>query len=223
MRVYFVMDIMNGIVVRAYRGERERYRPISEFSEVVRSDDPLEVVECVRPRYLYVADIDRIEGRGDNLEIVKMLSRYRDVIADCGFRKPDELVNLTFTPVLGTETFDVRLLEDVDIPVFVSLDLIEGRPMNTEFELREVMDVLNSFDLLGVIVLTLDRVGSCSLDLETLGEVMELSDNPVLLGGGVSGYEDLLILKDMGCYGVLIATSVHKRSIDLDIIRRGHV
>ncbi len=223
MRVYFVIDIMNGIVVRAYRGERNRYRPISEFSDIVSFDDPIEVVEFIRPRYLYVADIDRIEGKGNNFKIIERLSNDRNVIADCGFRRPEELVSLNFTPVLGTETFDVRMLEEVGIPVFVSLDLIEGRPINFKLGLEEMIELLNSFDLLGVIVLTLDRVGSCSLDLETLNRVMGLSDNPILLGGGVGNYDDLIVLKEMGCDGVLVATAVHKRSIGLDVVRRGYV
>ncbi len=224
MRVYFVVDIMNGLIVRAFRGVREGYRPISEFSRVVKSDDPMDVVEVVKPRFLYIADLDRIMGKGNNTRTIERLAeRVEHLIADCGFRSPEELEGLRFTPVLGTETFDIERLEDVRIPAFVSLDLKEGKPINRDVELEELVELLNSFDLLGVIVLTLDRVGSCSLDFETVGMVVNLSENPVFAGGGVGSLEDLVKLKEMGCEGALIATAIHNGSIGLDVVRRGEV
>lgn len=220
MRVYFVIDLMGGRVVRAYRGERERYRSIAEFSRIVTTDDPLDVLSVVRPRRVYVADLDRILGRGDNGKVLREIASRWETVADCGFRRAEELEGLNFTPVLGTETFDLR--EIGNVKAFVSLDVFEGKPLsNLGLNLREIVEYLNSFDLLGVIVLTLDRVGSGSLDLDTLGKVLDLSENPVLAGGGVGSYDDLLKLKDMGCDGALIATAVHLGKVGLDVVRKG--
>ena len=220
MRVYFVIDLMEGRVVRAYRGERERYRSIAEFSRIVTTDDPLDVLSVVRPRRVYVADLDRILGRGDNGKVLREIASRWETVADCGFRRAEELEGLNFTPVLGTETFDLR--EIGNVKAFVSLDVFEGKPLsNLGLNLREIVEYLNSFDLLGVIVLTLDRVGSGSLDLDTLGKVLDLSENPVLAGGGVGSYDDLLKLKDMGCDGALIATAVHLGKVGLDVVRKG--
>jgi len=225
MRIYFVIDILNGEVVRAFRGERKNYYPISRFSRVVDVDDPISVVEVVKPRFLYVADLDRIVGRGNNMETIEMLARkVEHMIADCGFKNSEELNGLSFTPVLGTETFDMTQLEDVQIPVFVSLDIKDGRLLsNRRLEFESLIEYLNSFSLLGIIVLTLDRVGSCSLDLKTIEKAIGLSENPVFAGGGVGSIEDLMKLKEIGCKGALIATAVHNGSIGLDLVRKGYI
>ncbi len=226
MRIYFVMDILDGKVVRALGGEREKYYSISEFSKIVGEDDPIRVVEIIKPRYLYVADLNRIMGKGTNTRIIEMLaSRVEHLIADCGFKKAEELEGLNFTPVLGTETFDVTQLENIDIPVFVSVDIKRGRLLDAsgKFEFESLIEYLNSFDLPGVIVLTLDKVGTRSLDLNTIEKAVELSENPVFAGGGVGSVDDLIKLKEIGCRGALIATAVHIGSIGLDVVRRGYI
>ena len=223
MRMFFVIDLMGGLVVRAFKGERESYRPIGEFSKVVNSSNPIDVVKSIEPRYLYVADLDRILGRGDNLEVIETLGNEVDhLIADCGFRSADELGDVDFTPVLGTETFDLLELEKVEVPAFVSLDMKGGRLMSVrKFELKEALEFLNSFDLPGVIALSMDRVGTQSLDFETIERVVSASDNPVFVGGGISSVEDLMRLKEMGCEGALISTAIHTKSIDVEVVRRG--
>ena len=225
MQIYFVIDILNGEVVRAFRGERKNYYPISRFSKVVGVDDPIGVVEVVKPKFLYVADLDRITGRGNNTRTIEILaSKVKHLIADCGFKSPEELNGLRFTPVLGTETFDMAQLEEVRIPVFVSLDIKEGRLLsNSNLKFESLIEYLNTFSLLGLIVLTLDRVGSCSLDLKTIEKAVDLSENPVFAGGGVGSIEDLRRLKEIGCRGVLIATAVHNGSIGLEVVRKGYI
>ena len=225
MQIYFVLDLLDGKVVRAFRGERKSYYPISRFSKIVDVDDPIGVVDVVKPKFLYVADLDRIMGNGNNTETIEMLAERVDhLIADCGFRNPEELNGLRFTPVLGTETFDLARLEYVEIPVFVSLDIKDGRLLsNRNFEFGNAIEYLNTFSLLGVIVLTLDRVGSCSLDLKTIEKAIDLSENPVFAGGGVGSIEDLHRLKEIGCEGTLIATAVHNCSIGLDVVRNGYI
>ncbi len=71
MRCIFVLDIFNGAVVHAVRGEREHYQPIDGYSHVVTTSDPLRVLEEIRPREVYVADLNRLTGRGDNLQIIE--------------------------------------------------------------------------------------------------------------------------------------------------------
>ena len=224
MRIYFVIDILNGEVVRAVRGEREKYIPIHLFSEIVNGSDPFEVLDAVKPRYLYVADLDRIMGKGSNIKTIEKLNADH-IIADCGFKDVDDLENLNFTPVLGTETFDITKLESVD-DVFVSVDLKDRKLLDASNSFRdwiEALEFLNSFELLGVIILTLDRVGTGSLDIELLAKAVEISTNPIFAGGGVKDLEDLLKLKEIGCGGALISTAVHTKSVPIDIVRRGYI
>lgn len=218
MRVYFVMDLKDGIAVRGKGGEREKYYPISQRSVAVTSSNPLEVVEQLRPRFLYVADLDRIEGRGDNLELIGRLSGIvEELMADCGFRKRHEIEGLTFKPVLGTETYPVDEIID---GVYVSLDFRGGRLLGGKDEF-DVLETLNSYRLEGVIVLSIDSVGSLKHDFGLTEKVLELSENPVIAAGGIASPEELERLKELGCKGALVATAIHEGLMDAELVKRG--
>ncbi|MCS7144625.1 MAG: HisA/HisF family protein [Archaeoglobaceae archaeon] len=225
MKIVFVMDIMNGVVVLAERGERHRYRPVAEKSLIIKKSSPLEVLEEIKPRFLYVADLDKILGVGSNMAILNSISsKVEEMMADCGFRNLEELKDLSFIPVLGTETFDLTKIDKIGRECYVSLDFRDERFLDSSgrFEdFKSALEFLNSFSLKGIIVLNISRVGSGNPDFELISNVLSLSTNPVYLGGGVSGLEDLEKLKDLGCDGVLISSAIHKKAISLDLIRKG--
>ncbi|MEM2726818.1 MAG: HisA/HisF family protein [Archaeoglobaceae archaeon] len=227
MKLVFVMDIMNGIVVLAEKGERHRYKPVAEKSLIVKKSSPLEVLDEIKPRFLYVADLDRILGTGNNIKILNSLSsKVEELIADCGFRSLEELKDLSFTPVLGTETFDITKITEIDEECYISLDFRGDDFLDASGkfgDFRNALEFLNSFSLEGIIVLNLKRVGSGSPDFELLSKVLSLSQNPVYLGGGISGMRDLEKLKDLGCKGVLISTAVHKKAIPIDLVCKGFI
>lgn len=221
MKVFFVVDIKDGKVVAGKSGEREKYPPISSVSSVVNSDDAVEVVEEIKPRFLYAADLDRIMGKGNNSDtLLKLSTRVEELIADCGFRKPEELENLPFTPVVGTETFDITQL---DRKCYVSIDFKEKfLDASEKFKsYKEAVEFLNSLSLEGIIVLPIHAVGTMKTDFSILEQTLEISEHPVLLGGGISGIGDLERLKEMGCSGVLIATAIHKGRIPVSLVRKG--
>ncbi|MEM0203693.1 MAG: HisA/HisF family protein [Archaeoglobaceae archaeon] len=222
MKIFFVLDIRNGVAVHAERGEREKYRPIEEKSLILRTSDPISIVETLKPRFLYVADLDRIAGKGENLQIVEALAgKVEELIADCGFREVEELKGIKFKPVLGTETFDITR---IDRKCYVSLDFFDKFVDRSQKfrDFREAIEFLNTLELDGVIVLNVKSVGTMSVDFELVSKVVEVSQNPVLAGGGVGGLDDLKKLHEIGCKGALVATAVHKKKLPLDLIREGY-
>jgi phosphoribosylformimino-5-aminoimidazole carboxamide ribotide isomerase len=228
LKLYFVIDLLNGRVVRGVSGEREHYKPIHLESKLdLPSSNPMEVAEFIKPKNLYVADLNRILGTGNHLNVIDKLGTFvDDLIADCGFRNHQEVESLKFSPVLGTETFDIKQLERVEKTenLVVSIDILDSvMDASLSFESwQEMVEFLNSFKLKGIIILTLKRVGtSTSLDWKLLERAIEISANPIFGGGGVKSVEDLDIAKEIGCKALLISTAVHKRKISLEVIRKG--
>jgi phosphoribosylformimino-5-aminoimidazole carboxamide ribotide isomerase len=229
MRIYFVMDIMDGLVVRGAGGNRKSYKPIHRESEVLSSmnitnSEPLTVFEAIKPRYLYIADLDRIMGTGDNLNTIRNLGKRVEVIADMGFKSREEIKEIG-NPVVGTETFDIRLLEGVDTEgVTVSIDILDDLldASGSFNSWEEMLRFLNSFRLRAVILLTLRRVGTeTSPEWRLIEKAIDISDNPVFTGGGVRGMDDVERAKEIGCEGLLVATAVHRKKIPLEIVRIG--
>lgn len=224
MEIYFVMDIKDGKAVGGKSGKREDYAEVDKFSRIVRTSDPVKIVEELKPKNAYIADLDRIEKRGNNSGVIYEVSkRVERLIADQGYESIEEARGLSWTPVLGTETFDVRRLEDGDY--IVSVDVKESLLDKSGFfsRVEGLIEFLNTFRLQAIIVLPIHSVGTLSYDFSLVEKAIELSDHRVITGGGISSYKDLERLKEMGVDGVLIATAFHRGLLDPELLKIGRV
>ena len=227
-RCVFVLDLFNGSAVHAVRGEREKYQPIATKSRVVNTSDPLSILELLRPKEVYVADLDRITGSGDNLALIGEMAKKAETMADVGISSVEELelLPLDCRPVLGTETGSFDLIERASArrDVAVSVDLFGGEVLTRDPSLKvsplDLILKLNPLPIKEIILLALDRVGtSTGLDEALLRNAADISDHPILLGGGVKDGSDLDRLEELGLAGALVATAIHDGSIPLEKIR----
>ncbi len=229
MRCIYVLDILNGAVVHAVRGERSSYEPIAGFSRIVSTSEPLGILQELRPREVYVADLNLLTGRGDNLEVIKKISAVTRTMADMGISKYGDLDRLpaSVSMVLGTETASLQLIEEAarEKRVVVSIDMMKRKVLARDPELAgqtplQLLQRLNCLKLEGVILLELDRVGtSAGLDGPFLEEAAAIAKHPLILGGGVKGEEDLRTLQENGFSGALLATALHNGRIPVARVR----
>jgi len=137
--------------------------------------------------------------------------------------------------IIGTETLPSTSLVAEAIRLFgsekimVSLDL-RGDRVISGFELGALEDpvaLLREFQEAGVsqiIVLDLARVGSGEgVNMSLLKEVLRNSKAKVFVGGGVRDVKDLVALKDLGVFGVLVATALHSGKISLEELKQARL
>ena len=238
MRCIFVLDILNGAVVHAVRGERSRYEPISSFSRIVSTSRPQGIIQAIHPREVYIADLNLLTGRGkDNLAEISEISQSAGTMADIGICSAADLKRLppSVSPVLGTETASLSLITEIaraglearcSHRIVVSVDMRKRKILSSDTHLAnrdplELLSELNRLDLEAVILLELDRVGTSSgLDAAFLQRAAAASEHPLILGGGVKGKEDLQALEEMGFSGALVATAVHNGRIPVAEVQR---
>ncbi|MHC1631194.1 MAG: HisA/HisF-related TIM barrel protein [Methanotrichaceae archaeon] len=229
MRCVFVLDLFNGAVVHAVRGEREKYEPVEQSSQIVKSSDPIQILEELNPREVYVADLNRITRSGENLDLINQISKMAKTMADIGISNlyDVKLLPLDCVPVLGTETTSLDLIcEASDIrEITVSIDLFKKKVLTQDAHLQvhplELIKYLNSLAIKEIILLELDRVGtSAGLDERFLRESASLSHHDLILGGGVKDASDLDRLEKLGIKGALVATAIHNGTMPLKMIRR---
>ena len=223
MRCIYVLDILNGAVVHAVRGERSSYEPIAGFSRIVSTSEPLGILQELRPREVYIADLNLLTGRSDNLAVIKKISTLARTMADTGISKASDLDRLpaSVSPVLGTETASLQLIEEAsrEQRIVVSIDMMKRKVLARDPELAvqtplQLLQRLNALKLESVILLELDRVGtSAGLDGQFLENAVAATEHPLILGGGVKGEDDLRALQDMGFSGALLATALHNGRI----------
>ena len=229
MRCIFVLDILNGAVVHAVRGERNLYEPIAGYSKIVSSSEPLDILHELLPREVYIADLNQLMGRGENLAVIKEISGMAKTMADTGISKATDLDCLpaSVCPILGTETSPFQLMEELAPlrKIVASLDMKNRQVLARDALLAnetplQALQRLNRLPLEGVILLELNRVGTSSgLDKAFLEKALDISRHPLILGGGVKNEEDLRALEEMGFSGALVATAVHNGSVPVKWIQ----
>ena len=218
MEIIPVLDLKGGVVVRARMGQRDLYRPI--VTPLAATSDPVDVARGLRTIHpfatLYVADLDAIEGRGDNGATLRRLraqcpgvSLWVDNgIADtaAAARWLDAGIG---SLVLGSETqSDAALMRSFtdDDRVILSLDY-RGDAFQGP---REIRDAPSAWPA-RIIVMTLARVGSgAGPDLDRLAEVRRIAaGRRIYAAGGVRDAGDLAALARTNVAGALVATALH--------------
>jgi len=227
-RCILACDLKGGVVVRGVRGEREKYRPIQEYSRLVTTSEPREMIREMKPRETYIADLDRITGAGDNLGAIADISSLSLTMVDAGISREED-AKLVRTAagsiILGTETATLSLIEALQgKDVLVSIDMRQGRMMASDPALAsspsETIRRLNELELNGLILLDVARVGSGEgIDLVLLKNSVAASKHPIIVGGGVRDMRDLEQIRQAGAAGAIIASAVHSLTIPLDLLR----
>jgi phosphoribosylformimino-5-aminoimidazole carboxamide ribotide isomerase len=220
MDLILALDLMHGVVVHGKKGERSTYRPLTWG--IASSAEPAAYVRDMKPRYLYIADLDRIGGVGSHdtavLDCCRMVDRC---LVDRGSRAPgDALCAGNAVPVIGTETAGDDLLAYEG--GFLSVDIMDGRAIPRGGDPLRILEVAEEGRFEGCIILNLGSVGTESgIGSLPLGEMRRVFSRTLLYGGGVATLDDLRLLADLGFDGAIVATAVHRGAIPLELIRRG--
>ncbi|WP_292532726.1 HisA/HisF-related TIM barrel protein [Methylocystis sp.] len=224
MQIIPVIDIRNGAVMRARAGDRISYKPIS--SPLAATSAPADVVAGFmtvhRFEKMYVADLDAIEGNGDNRRDIRALTECFPALRfmiDAGAKSCDWRGVPRIDCVIGSETLcdgeSMAVAKD-DPDVILSLDFRDdvflGPPALIDCERLWPHRV---------IVMTLTRVGvRAGPDFDRLANIIaRAGDRRVYAAGGVRDGRDLARLEAIGAAGALIATALHDGSLtraDLD-------
>ena len=112
-RIIFVLDLLNGKAVHAIKGERSKYRPV-HGSVVCDSAAPLDIVSSVKPVEVYIADLDRLQNKGDNFELTGLVSEKTATMVDIGVENMGDVnkaTEISGTVVVGTETASLDLIK----------------------------------------------------------------------------------------------------------------
>jgi phosphoribosylformimino-5-aminoimidazole carboxamide ribotide isomerase len=214
------MDLQSGEVVHGKGGRRSEYAPLTwGISETA---EPRGYLQTVRPRFVYIADLDRIMGVGSHDDVVLGLSdRVDRCYLDRGCRGPEDMLNAPFiVNVVGTETGGQDLTGFSG--GFLSVDVKDGRVVPGGDDPVTILSRAEDWGFSGCILLHITAVGGeCGIDRADVEKIRSGTDLPLFYGGGVKNENDLSLLSETGFDGAIIATALHTGGVSLDHIRRG--
>ena len=226
MLVIPVLDLSRGLVVHAIKGNRKNYLPI--ISVISSSSKPEPVLSAFLKLYpfktIYIADLDAIQGTGDQSFIINQLSlifNQCEFWVDVGIKNlqnnTSQYKNNNIRLVFGSEN---KILPKSLAGIFkkkpdtiLSLDYCESGLINNSY-------LLDSTSLWPkqVIIMMLHRVGkNKGIDMGCLKNILNLSLNhDIFVAGGVKNIDDLNQLNEVSVKGALIASALHNGSITGD-------
>ncbi|OLL31488.1 phosphoribosylformimino-5-aminoimidazole carboxamide ribotide isomerase [Burkholderia sp. SRS-W-2-2016] len=236
MQVIPVLDLLDGHVVRAVRGERNAYRPIQ--SRLTAASEPLTIaralLEASGARTLYIADLGAILRRGAHLATLAELRTALpgvELWLDAGFTDYASMHTLLaqldapappsshlapLVPVFGTESLhDINALhaaQTAGLAPILSLDQRAGQLLAAA-----ALDRSPAWWPSRVIAMTLDQVGSyAGPDLASVERIRAQAParTTVIGAGGIRDRDDLAAAASSGASAWLVASALHDLQID---------
>ncbi|MET3442871.1 phosphoribosylformimino-5-aminoimidazole carboxamide ribotide isomerase [Variovorax paradoxus] len=237
-----VVDLLQGQVVRAVRGDRKSYRPI--VSALCASSDPVTVARILcdhcAARQLYVADLDALQGGAVQIDVLSDVMKalphielwldvgLADAAAGEALREQLGLFASRTVLVFGSESLRSReaLERCFDSTAKGGADAGgPGAALSLDRRDGQRLDNAGCWDAVDLwphrlIVMTLERVGSgAGPDLETLQEVRRLAPGAMVIGaGGIRSQDDLALASAAGADAWLVASALH--DLQLPRVRR---
>lgn len=220
MAIIPVIDVRGGLAVAAEGGDRQAYRRLR--TPLASTCDPVAVAKGLSARYafetLYVADLDAIEGTGENQTTISALQTalpHCQLWVDAGvstarnldaFRRQPGLTCVAGSETLQDATEFERIKGVLGARVVLSLDF-KGEMFLGDETLLARSDCWTQ----QVIAMALAAVGSQGgPDLSLVSRLVRAGDGrAVFAAGGVRNDADLEALKAAGARGVLVATALH--------------
>ena len=223
MNIIPVLDLKDGQVVHAKHGDRQNYPPIQ--SALSHSSEPFTIVKALQSlypfKYLYIADLDAIQGNGSHAAQIKNIQKYfpdLEIWLDAGFKTSEAIEawqNGKVRIVLGSESLVSidsykAMLKACRTAPILSLDFKFGHFLGPQPLINDPQLWPNE-----VIVMTLDQVGGQSgPDLAQLKVIKNLwSVAAIYAAGGIRSVDDLNTLKAQNYAGALIASALHNGKI----------
>ncbi len=236
MKIYLAVDILNGKVVQGYKGQRNIYKPLDWG--LAHSVVPCEYLEEMRPKNVYIADLNRIEGTGNNNESILACGILKDkidsAIINRGSKMPEEKMRDSsgrysdwadkLEYVVSTETCRGRQ-SDFDFEFF-SIVIKDKRAYPSGDIPEKVFEECADWNFKGGVVMNLSSVGAeDSMGGLNIEAIRKAYPHPgiLLYGGGVNSTDDLMRLKNAGYDGAIIATSIHKGRVPIELLRAGEI
>jgi phosphoribosylformimino-5-aminoimidazole carboxamide ribotide isomerase len=207
---------MRGQVVHAKLGQRNNYKPIN--SKLCESCEAIDIVTALLELYpfstLYIADIDAISGVGDNDHLIEDISlNFPDlkIWLDAGKYQS----NCKVMPVLGSESI-------VNLQSY--LNFKKNHVLSLDYNTQGAIGLIDIHELTKywsdeIICMTLNAVGSTQgVDYARLDYLIKLNSDKkppsrLYAAGGVRDIKDIEMLATMNLSGVLLASSLHNKSI----------
>lgn len=232
MKVIPAIDIMDGKVVRLYKGDPNQ--------KTIYSDDPVGMAikwEKNGADMLHIVDLDATLGIGSNMNVIKKIIENVSIPVQVagGLRNESKILEaakISKRIVLGTFAFKNRealkkLQEKLGSEkIVISVDHKEGEVVIHGWQESagiKLIDAVKEFLELGFsefLLTNVNRDGTLQgPDLVFLDHVCKL-DTHVIASGGISNLNDIKDVKAKNAFGVILGKALYENKISIEEVKK---
>ena len=229
MKIIPAIDLMEGNVVRLYRGNPDK--------KTIYSDNPVEIAkkwEAAGADMIHLVDLDATLGIGSNFEVLRNVAKSVKIpVQVAGGLRNEKIIENTLEfaqrVVIGTLAFKDKTALDKLLTVYgkkklvISVDhndgliVVNGWQETTKISL---MDAVNEFVEMGFseyLSTNISRDGTLQgPDLKSLQEINEINNVNLIVSGGISNIEDVMKVKELNPFGVILGKALYENQISIE-------
>ena len=234
MKIIPEIDLMNGEVVRLFKGDPNQ--------KTVYSNNPVEIAkkwENSGADMLHLVDLDATLGLGNNYETLKEICQNISIPVQVagGLRDVTKIANtLDFAQrvVIGTLVMQLKQSEQESIllemvsqfgkdKLVVSIDHVEGEIVthgwqkNTGLKLQDVTNEFVKDGFSEFLTTNVSKDGTLQgPDIISLKEVCQINGTNIIASGGISKLDDVQDVKKYNPYGVILGKALYEGLISIE-------
>jgi len=230
MKIIPAIDIIDGKCVRLSKGNYN--------SQITYNQNPLEVAKTYEDHgieFLHLVDLDGAKSNHIiNYSILEIIASKTNLKIDFGGGiKTENDINLAFNSganqvtcgsvaVKQPEIFCEWILNYGSEKIILGAD-VRGKYVATDGWIntsnQSIFDFINFYKNKGIETVTCTDISKDGMlegpSFKLYSKIIDAYNINLVASGGVSEYDDILKLDDMGCYGIIIGKAIYENKISL--------
>jgi len=229
MKIIPAIDLMEGKVVRLYKGDPNK--------KTIYSENPLEIAkkwESAGADMIHLVDLDATLGSGSNFDLLKNIVESVKIPVQVagGLRNEtiiEEALKFATRVVIGTLAFKDKTSLDRLLATYgneklvISVDHNDGKIVTngwketTSLELVSIVKDLVKNGFTEFLSTSINRDGTLQgPDLKWLSSLGEIKNVNVIASGGISNIEDVMSVKKLNPFGVILGKALYENQVTIE-------
>ena len=229
MKIIPAIDLMEGKVVRLYKGDPSK--------KTIYSENPLEIAkkwESAGADMIHLVDLDATLGSGSNFDSLKNIVESVKIPVQVagGFRSEktiEDALKFATRVVIGTLAFkdktalDGLLAKYGNEKLVISVDhndgliVVNGWQETTKIPLIEAVNDFKKMGFSEYLSTSITRDGTLQgPDLEPLKRINEIDGINLIVSGGISNIDDVIKVKELDPFGVILGKALYENQVTIE-------
>ena len=234
MKIIPAIDLMDGKVVRLYKGDPK--------NKTIYSDNPVEIAkkwESLGGDILHIVDLDATLGTGENFQTIKQISKNVSIPLQVagGLRteeKISEVLDFASRAVIGTIAMQLKESEQDNIlsdfiqtfgseRIVISIDHVDGKIVthgwqnNTGIDLYDATNEFVNYGFTEFLTTNVSKDGTLEgPDIESLKKICQIEKCNVIASGGISKMQDIQDVNEINPFGVILGKALYEGLVSIE-------